>query len=325
MMKHWVYPLFAFSALLCLAGCGEKESEDGAKKVRFQMGWYAQPERGGFFQGVVAGHFANEGLEVTLKNGGPQNTAGAMLAAGEADIADLRLEESLALIEKGFPIVLVAAYMQHDPQAIMVRESSPVMTMADLDGRRVMARPGIPFLEVIKKKFDIDFSLIPLSGNAALFLSDPEIAQQCFITNEPFYADREGIKVRTMTLSSIGFDLFRVIGVRKSYAEKNPEIVKGFLRGMIAGWEDYLTAEDVTAAHDMIKQMNPTLDEAGMDFAREVMIREKLIEGKENPHGIGWLDVARLDEVMNELYEIGFLKKKIDIEASTDLSFLESL
>lgn len=316
-------------ALLCvlfsLAACGDKESETDLDPVRFQMGWYAQPERGGFFQAVVEGHFANEGLDVTLLNGGPQNTAAAMLAAGEADIADLRLEEALSLVEKGFPITLVATYMQHDPQAIMVRAESPVREMKDLAGGRVMARPGIPFLDVIKKKFDIDFSLIPLSGNAALFLSNPDIAQQCFITNEPYYAKRAGLEVRTMMLSDIGFDLFRVIGMKKSYAEENPEVVRSFLRGMIAGWDDYLSSENVDGAFNMIKEMNPTLDDGGLVFAREVMISEKLITGRDNPHGIGWLDVDRLEDVMNQLVDIGFLKAPLDVNEFVTLEYLESL
>lgn len=315
--------LLGLTALL--GGCGVQEEESEAMSVRFQMGWYAQPERGGFFQGVVAGHFDEQDLEVTLLNGGPNNTAAAMLAAGVADIADLRLEEALSLVEKEFPLVLVAAYMQHDPQAVMVRASSSVREMKDLDGRKVMARPGIPFLDVIKKKFDIDFSLVPLGGNAGLFLSDPEMAQQCFITNEPFYAQRAGIEVRTMTLSDIGFDLFRVIGMRKDYAAKNPEIVKAFLRGMRAGWEDYLTNEDVQAAHDMIVSMNPTLDEAGMDFAREIMIKESLITGRNNPHGIGWLDVERLEDVMNQLVEINFLDDYLDVSTFVDMQFLDSI
>lgn len=62
-----------------------------------------------------------------------------------------------------------------------------------------------------------------------------------------------------------------------------------------------------------------------MDFAREVMISESLIEGRNNPHGLGWLDVNRLEEVMNELHSIGFLKTQMNVGDFTDLSYLESL
>ncbi|MEM9159759.1 MAG: ABC transporter substrate-binding protein [Verrucomicrobiota bacterium] len=316
----------SLSSVLFFAGCGgEKETENGLTDVRFQMGWFAQPERGGFFQGVQYGHFEKQGLEVTLLNGGPQSPAGAMLAAGEANIADLRLEEALSLVEKGFPVVLVAAYMQHDPQGIMVHAESETRRIEDLAGKKVLARPGIPFIDVVKKKFDIDFSLVPLSGNGALFLSDTEMAQQCFITNEPFYAKRAGVEVRTFTLADIGFDLFRVIGVRSDFLEENPELVKGFLRGMIDGWEDYLYGEDQSKSHAMIMEMNPTLDLEGIDFAREVMLKEKLISGRSNPEGIGWMDTSRIESVMEQLVDIGFLKASLDISSFATQEFIKAV
>jgi NitT/TauT family transport system substrate-binding protein len=246
-----------------------------------------------------------------------------MIAAGEADMGDFRLEEALALIEKGFPLLLVAVYMHQDPQAVMVHADGPIRSFEDLAGRRVMARAGMPFLEVLKKRYKMDFSLLPLNGAGALFLNDKEIAQQCFITNEPFYAERAGVKVRTLHLSDAGLDLFRVIGVKKSFAEKHPERVRAFLAGMIAGWEDYLYGDDFEAAHEMILTMNPALDEEGMRYAREVMIREKIIEGKDNPHGIGYMDMPRLEGVIELLTEINFLTKPMDASSFTTMEYLE--
>src|ERR1039458_771780 len=45
-------------------------------KVTFGTNWLADPEAGGYYQAVVDGTCAKYGLDVTIRQGGPQSNAG---------------------------------------------------------------------------------------------------------------------------------------------------------------------------------------------------------------------------------------------------------
>ena len=52
-------------------------------KVTFGTNWKAQAEHGGFYQAVADGTYAKHGLDVTIRQGGPQVNHSQLLAAGK--------------------------------------------------------------------------------------------------------------------------------------------------------------------------------------------------------------------------------------------------
>ena len=71
---------------LCL-GLGLSSSwtaSQAADKFVFLTDWYAQAEHGGYYQAQATGLYAKEGLDVTLKMGGPQVNLMQLLVAGQA-------------------------------------------------------------------------------------------------------------------------------------------------------------------------------------------------------------------------------------------------
>ena len=53
-----------------------------ADHVRFGLDWLAEAEYGGYYQAVADGAYARHGIEVEIRQGGPQVNQ-AQLAAGE--------------------------------------------------------------------------------------------------------------------------------------------------------------------------------------------------------------------------------------------------
>ncbi len=66
-------------AVGCSAGASAQE------KFTYMTNWYAQAEHGGFYQAVATGLYKKEGLDVTIKMGGPQVNGMQLLAAGQTD------------------------------------------------------------------------------------------------------------------------------------------------------------------------------------------------------------------------------------------------
>ena len=80
-MRHIRTPAIrsALVAALALAAWGGAQAQE---KFTFLSNWYAQAEHGGFYQALATGLYKKEGLDVTLKMGGPQVNGMQLLAAG---------------------------------------------------------------------------------------------------------------------------------------------------------------------------------------------------------------------------------------------------
>src|SRR5947209_14187517 len=73
------------AALILLAALGG--TARAADRITFGTDWLAQAEHGGFYQAVADGSYAKAGLEVAIKQGGPQVNTPLLLAAGFYDLA----------------------------------------------------------------------------------------------------------------------------------------------------------------------------------------------------------------------------------------------
>src|SRR6185436_9034439 len=70
-------------ALLAALAAGAVAAQD---KVTFLTSWYAQAEHGGFYQALATGLYKKQGLDVTIRMGGPQVNGMQLMMAGQADM-----------------------------------------------------------------------------------------------------------------------------------------------------------------------------------------------------------------------------------------------
>ena len=67
------------------------------EKIVFATNWYAQAEHGGFYQAIAEGIYAQHGLDVEIRMGGPQVNGMQLLAAG-SNLTTRRRPGALVLI-----------------------------------------------------------------------------------------------------------------------------------------------------------------------------------------------------------------------------------
>ena len=89
-------------------------------KVVFATNWKAQAAHGGFYQAVADGTYKKYGLEVEIRQGGPQVNNRPLLPAGRIDfLMTGNLLHSFDNVKNGVPVIAVAAMFQKDPQALI--------------------------------------------------------------------------------------------------------------------------------------------------------------------------------------------------------------
>jgi NitT/TauT family transport system substrate-binding protein len=277
---RWLTALLA-AALLAEAGCHRAAGPapaGGPEPLRFQVDWYPQAEHGGFYQALAKGFYRDAGLDVTILSGRPGFTAQESVLAGVSDVAMARSDDLIKLVSDGKPLVIIGVFMEHDPQAILVHADGPIHAFADLNGRTIMAAPGATWVDYIRLKYHISFATIPVTFGIAQFMADRNFAQQCFLTNEPYYVEQSGAKARVLPLADSGYDPYRVIFTTRAYLRDHGPALRAFLGASLRGWQDFMDG-DPQPAMDVILKENARMSVPFLRYSTDAMRRYHLVEG----------------------------------------------
>ncbi|MEZ5415032.1 MAG: ABC transporter substrate-binding protein [Opitutaceae bacterium] len=321
-IRHVGYGLA--SVLLLLAGCAKPTPEDGPplRKVVLQTDWFPQAEHGGFYQALAKGFYRDAGLEVEIVPGGPGAAIKIKVAKGDATFGMLRSDDAAMAVANGLPLVVVAATMQHDAEALLLHANDPVQDFSDLDGRTVMAPVSMVWIPFIQKKYGVKFDLIPTTYGLGAFLGDRDFIQSCFLTSEPYYAAEKGVAVRTLPLTQAGYDIYQGIVCRRELTRTEPDLVRAFIAATIQGWRDYLE-NDPTPANQLILARNGNMTQGQLDYSRQALIDHSLVGGfAERGETIGRIDLARVQADIDLLREFNVLQKPLRAEEVATTEFL---
>ncbi|MBI5691781.1 MAG: ABC transporter substrate-binding protein [Verrucomicrobia bacterium] len=303
-----------------------RAAERPLSKITVQLDWVPEPEHGGLYQAQARGWFREEGLDVVLVPGGPGAHVMPAVATGKADIGQADDIGTLLQQAEGLPFVQFAAVFQDDPAGILVHADSKVRKFEDLQGRTIIARPGWPFLEFLKKKYGLKVNVVAQTFSSAAFLSNKETLQQGYYIAEPYHITKAGGKMpRFLSTWDAGFRGYAVLITNRKFAREHPEKLRAFTRAYIRGWRDYLEG-DPRPAHTVMKIANPANTDEFMTFSRQMIIGERLVTGRDadgGPARIGQLDPARYEKQIAQLESLGLLKPgRITAAAAMTTDFL---
>lgn len=306
-------------------GCGKKAETavaPGLVKIRFQTDWFPQPEHGGYYQALAKGYYAAEGLDVEILPGGPNAQVMAGVATGRAELGMTNGDDVIVAVARGVPVKMVGAEMQRDPQGILFHNEHPLHSLKDLEGKTLMAGAGSTWIQVVQKKLGVKFNLLPLVGDLARFMNDKTFVQQCFVTNEPFFAKQRGANVGALLIASDSYEPYRVMFTSQKFLAEHPDIVAKFVRASVKGWVDYLTG-DPAPANKLLAAKRSDLTPEFLAYSIKAMNDYKLVSGDPaKGETAGQLTSARLQKQIVLLQEVGVLDKPVKVEDVATFEFI---
>ena len=301
--------LFAGCRSYITMGCrtARHAQSNGLTPVSLQLDWYPQPEHGGFYTAQLLGYYKAEGLDVTIVPLPQYGSLAQQVASGKADFGLGSSDQILEWNSNGLPLVAVAATMQHDPQAVMVHKDSPIHDFKDLEGRTVAAQTGATWLKYVISRYNLhQVRQIPTTLSVASFLADPNYVQQIFVTSEPFFARQGGAEVRTLLISSSGYDPYRVQFTTRDFAALNPDVVTRFVRASIRGWQEYLRNPDPTNAY--LLKLNPALNPSQEAYTAQQLHDGGFVDnGDRSGAQVGRMTAERWQTEFGQLKSLGIL------------------
>src|SRR6266508_462016 len=115
-MKHRTWyslgGVIIFSAALAALRFGADgfpaQAAPAPTKVTLQLKWLTQAQFAGYYCAQAKGYYRDEGLEVTIKPGGPEITPAKEVAGGKADCGVSWMSSLLAMRERGVDLVNIS-------------------------------------------------------------------------------------------------------------------------------------------------------------------------------------------------------------------------
>jgi NitT/TauT family transport system substrate-binding protein len=212
-------------------------------------------------------------------NGGPDGFPLQKVASGNADFALGRSDDVIVAVSRArLPLLIVCAYMERDPMAVLVHDGSPVRDFPDLAGRVVMADPSSAWISYLKATYHMDFGIIPLNYGLGQFMADRNFIVQGFATNEGYFLKRSGVASRTLVIANSGYKPYRVVIANAGFARAHPDAVRAFVAATLRGWEDFLDG-DPAPGKRLILATNAAMTEDFMEFSMGAMRDGRFVTG----------------------------------------------
>jgi NitT/TauT family transport system substrate-binding protein len=309
--------------LVALAGTAQ-----ALDQVTFGTNWKAEAEHGGFYQAVATGIYEKHGLAVTIRPGGPQVNHAQLLAAGQIDFnMGANAFGAFNYVQNDIPMVVVAAAFQKDPQILMAHPDRGFETLADLKGHPILISQDArtTYWEWLKAEFGFTDDMIrPYTFNPAPFLADPKVAQQGYVTSEPFAIEREGgFTPQVFLLADAGYDTYSTtIETSWRLALDNPDLVQRFVDASIEGWYGYLYG-DPAPANALIKADNPEISDEQIAYSIAKLKEYGIVDSREALElGIGAMTDERWRHFFQFAADAGLYPKDLDLSRAYTLQFV---
>ena len=270
--------------------------------VKIALNWFPEPEFGGFYEGVLGGHYADAGFDVEVIPGGPSAPTLELLGSGRAQVAITAADDLLLKRSRGIAAVGAWPGFQLNPLGLMVHEETGPADLAaigTLDGAQVAIEVGGPFQTFLWKRFGWEgrVQAVPYGGSVGPFLVDPGFIQQAYVTSEPCVARAKGAKVRFLRASDAGWNHY---GTLVAFADPPPPWAADFVRATQGAWEAYMAAPE--RANAEIARLNEQLTPELLNCVTEA--QRPFINGED---GLGAMSAARWTATAAALVEVGLL------------------
>lgn len=280
------------------------------EKAELILNWKAEPEFGGFYTARAKELYAQQGIDLTITEGGSGTPTTQMVASGKALFGISSADEVIIAQDRGMDIVAVFATYQNTPHGIMVRESRNTHSIRELfaqDGVLALQK-GLPYAMFLLQKYpNPKVKIVPYLGGVGNFLADEKFSQQCFVTAEPIEAERRGVKPRTFLISDEGFNPYtNVVIVRAKTLKEKPSLVSKMVLATREGWNEYLKSSE--AANAEMQKLNPSMDLATFNLISNVQI--PFVKTPETDQkGLGIMNDKRWNTLAADLLRLKLIKK----------------
>lgn len=300
------------------------------QKVVFGTNWLAQGEHGGFYQALADGTYERHGLDVTIRQGGPQGANRALLLAGKVDFyLGGGMMQAFDSVRQNVPTVTVASLFQKNPGALLVHPDQGIETLADAAKLPTVffSKEGYIAIFGWLKSLDLGFrdeQYKPYAFNPGPFIADKRSAQQGYVTSEPYAVEQQGgFRPKAFLFDDVGFKAYSTtIEAMQQTVDGDSDMVQRFVDATIIGWYNYIYGDN-RAANNLIKKDNPEMTDGQLDYSRAQMKAYGIVvSGDALTKGVGCITDERMRAYFDKLVQVKLFEPTLDFRKAYTTRFV---
>jgi NitT/TauT family transport system substrate-binding protein len=320
--------LLCAAALLagCAAGSGNVQATS-VTPVNVQLAWTHEFSSAGFYAAEKNGHFAREGLDVHLHEGGfgPQGYIEPIdqVLNGTHDFGIASASSILTARAAGKPVVAIGTIYQRSPLALISLPEARIDGVRDLVGKRVLvadggARHALDALLSAQKIDPASLTVVPRTSSGVLPLRSHQVdAMVGWTINEGVELRAAELKPRFLMFSDFGVHSYdMLVFTTERIVKERPELARHFMSALVAGLSDVIS--DPARASGFVLGYAPKLEAKAQ--SRRLQASLPLIR----PAGeqIGVMDEQIWEETAQMLIREGALARQVDTSQAYTLEFV---
>ncbi|MBA2740619.1 MAG: ABC transporter substrate-binding protein [Actinobacteria bacterium] len=281
--RKWAFiaVLALVAASLAIVGCGGGDEDDEAAAedltpVTLQSKWVVQAQFAGYYAAVDQGFYEDEGLDVTIRAGGPDIVPEQVVAGGQAEFGINWLDSLLATRDQGQGLVNIAQVFTRSGMTEVTWKDTGLDEITKLEGKKVgvwlggnehklfaaLTKNGLDpqqDVEIVAQPFDMNLFL-SREVDAAAAMTYNELAQVLEVENPDtgeLYTEEE---LNVFRMSELGTGALEDgIFVREDWIAdtENQDVAKRFLKASFRGW--IYCRDNPDSCVDIVLENGPTL------------------------------------------------------------------
>ena len=266
-------PGAASTAPASTASSGASGSAGALTPVKIQLQWYKQAQFAGYIEAVKQGYFTDEGLDVTLVDGGADIVPQTQLATNKVDYAVAWVPKALASREQGAKITDVAQIFQRSGTLQVSLKKTGITDVAAFKGKNIgswgygnefelyagMTKAGLDpasDVKVVQQAFDMK-GLLSGDVAAAQAMTYNEYAQVLETMNPATGKLYQPSDLNVVSWATDGVGMYQdalwansdKLASDTAYQDQTTKVIKAVLKGWVYARDNVeQTATDVVAA-----------------------------------------------------------------------------
>ena len=295
-------------------------------KVTFLTNWYAEAEHGGFYQALAEGIYEKYGLDVKIGMGGPQVNVYQLLLAEKADFVMGYDVATINAVEQNLPLITVAANFQTEPVGLIAHPD--VGRIEDLKTRTLLIGQASEstYWPWLKAKYGFtEAQKRPYAYSVQQFLVDKNVAQQGYITSEPYAIEKAGIKPKIFHLAKYGYPPYAqtVVTLTKT-VKARPDVIRRFIEASALGWKSYLKSP--APGNALIRKDNPQMDDDQIAYSIAKLKEYGIVDGGDAKKlGLFTMTDARWKRTFEFMRDAELVKPGVNVHKAYTLEFVKQI
>jgi NitT/TauT family transport system substrate-binding protein len=327
-MRKWVVGLLVVAAVAAAGTATRAQATPQLTKVTLQLKWVPQAQFAGYYAALDLGYYKAAGLDVTLKNGGPNIIPEQVVASGQAQIGVDWLPSLLAARDKGTQLVNIAQVFARSGMTQLTWKSSGITSIAQMKGKKVANWLGGNQYELfaaltkagINPNNSKDVTIVQQPFDMNLFLKKQVDSASAMTYNELAQVLESGVKlsqINVIKMQDAGTGMledgmFATASWLKSPA--NQAVATKVIGATLAGW--IYCRDHAAACVGFTLKAGPTLPKGHQTWMMNEI--NKLIWP--NTSGIGIMNKADYTRTASIAKQFGVIKKPATGAYRTDLA-----